>query len=1101
MKDSKRFRILLISLLTMLLAMSCTVFTAIATTEFKMIDGASIRVAQTADGYYGIRFGAQIADTEKNYKMLIIPEDYYDGYLSATDKNDRNVVEYLIDKFGESNLSIVQNCAIKDGVASGSILRVKYNNLNRGFLGVAYYETESEGNTVYNTAAFATERPNAYTIAEIAAENYDYYVEQGADEAVAGLKNIIFNALNQKNGISESDSANTTPVINVVEESKKVFVGEAFTLSYENAVASSLIKYTGENVSVDNGNITVNVAGTTTITADLLGLTDTVSVTAVSKNIANLKGTGKTITWDEVDGADKYIITVNGTEYETATNSYTLTTGGVYNISVCAVVGEAKGNAATLNDYLTTTDDIQFYLASDISFDEATYTSGTITMTHTPGEFVNSNGKRSSATILLNKAYEVGNYIKVGFISNSTKLQDAKLGISFLGNSTSTQYDNINPGRHSFVFDDIANGMYLNYGGNTVTDYTIAWGGSGLHWNNTVDIEAGLNPNNTNNVKYYIVVGTEQLLDGNKLITAALLDKDNNVIQATTWNETDVIARNGAFAKLPESGNFAIHYYGESTVTLDYTVGSKTDMFNETELTAPAITVNGNVAEWLSPLADKYLVSIDDGEYEETTETSKMFNEEGIFNVKVKAVYGNTVSSIGEAAVSTLTDWGFANIKQGELSKNGNVTSITFTPTDDITTTGGQSQKTAVIYEKQNYSTQFIKLGFTAVSNNLQNNFINIAMRTDKVGDNPVFGGRYNLFLYDNGSNFYAGFGINNKYEYGNAPTKYGTYTTDLRTGIEVPAKYYIVFGELNGTVHFALYKEISAGVEEIVCNKTWNLASRESATGVELPDSGYFVISSWLGQERTLTYEVIDETQLPIAVTNASSYQTTVNANGGYDINFTTPSTNVNQGNNTGEFPGKSTNFTTLTKYDDEFIKVGFTSTSVNLADEDINISLRTTTDSTWVSGYNQPWRWYLSTIASGGKLMLGVHGGGKESATFALHGSYADNANYLLDGMEVGAKYYYIAGVVNDNDIYVMLYKETATGDELVASASWDFKTQFIDANVMVNSSSASSIGTEGYYVVSCWQASVTRTITVDILTATEANTLISAIPSTAE
>ena len=428
MKGNKRFRILLISLLTMLLAMSCTVFTAIATTEFKMIDGASIRVAQTADGYYGIRFGAQIADESKSYKMLIIPEDYYNGYLSATDKNDRNVVEYLIDKFGESNLSIVQNCAIKDGVAYGSILRVKYNNLNRGFLGVAYYETESEGNTVYNTAAFATERPNAYTIAEIAAENYDYYVEQGADEAVEGLKNIIFSGINQKNGVSEADNKSTSPVINLTEETKKVFVGEAFTLSYTPALATSLVKYTGENVSVDNGNITVNVAGTTTITADLLGLTDTVSVTAVSKNIANLKGNGKTITWDEVVGADKYIITVNGTEYETATNSYTLTTGGVYDISVCAVVGEAKGNVASLTKYSTATDDILLHNMTNVSFSELSHESGDITFTH---EFDNgAYNNNNASTVILKKSYGAGQFIKLGFTATAASLYGNKQSIS-----------------------------------------------------------------------------------------------------------------------------------------------------------------------------------------------------------------------------------------------------------------------------------------------------------------------------------------------------------------------------------------------------------------------------------------------------------------------------------------------------------------------------------------------------------------------------------------------------------------------------------------------------------------------------------------------
>ena len=114
-------------------------------------------------------------------------------------------------------------------------------------------------------------------------------------------------------------------------------------------------------------------------------------------------------------------------------------------------------------------------------------------------------------------------------------------------------------------------------------------------------------------------------------------------------------------------------------------------------------------------------------------------------------------------------------------------------------------------------------------------------------------------------------------------------------------------------------------------------------------------------------------------------------------------------------------------------------------------------------------------------------------------------NNPNYLVSGMEVGAKYYIVLGVVNNNDIYFMLYKETANGEELVASATWDYANEIEnkvvkDGSVEDGTAVYANFENAGNFIISLYTPSVTKTITVAILTASEANALIAAIPSQA-
>ena len=59
---------------------------------------------------------------------------------------------------------------------------------------------------------------------------------------------------------------------------------------------------------------------------------------------------GATVSWKAVDGAEKYTVTVNGSQHSTTETSYTIsvTEPGVYEIYVTAVKGDQKKTSAKL---------------------------------------------------------------------------------------------------------------------------------------------------------------------------------------------------------------------------------------------------------------------------------------------------------------------------------------------------------------------------------------------------------------------------------------------------------------------------------------------------------------------------------------------------------------------------------------------------------------------------------------------------------------------------------------------------------------------------------------------------------------------------------
>jgi hypothetical protein len=150
-------------------AVSYAVQASAATSAFQVDSGAAVRL-KAEDTDFGIRFSASVGEVVAGakYNMLILPVELVDYYNADTTAGKADIVSYMkaLATANGGSLSIVEDCAIcEDGKIYGSIVDVKWNNLNRDFVGVAYYEKDG----VVTVAAMA-EQNNARSVVDVANE-------------------------------------------------------------------------------------------------------------------------------------------------------------------------------------------------------------------------------------------------------------------------------------------------------------------------------------------------------------------------------------------------------------------------------------------------------------------------------------------------------------------------------------------------------------------------------------------------------------------------------------------------------------------------------------------------------------------------------------------------------------------------------------------------------------------------------------------------------------------------------------------------------------------------------------------------------------------
>ena len=177
-----------IMLLFSALMLTCAAFTmnlggrVYASDTFTMVDGAFVRNSKTP---YGIMFMANVpasvaTDSNKSFHMLIIPQDYIDTYSLTPESDYYAVLEAAVGKSGLADMACIPFEKPADSgnwFIRGSLVNVKYTNLNRNFVGIAYYE---EG----GVRTYATWGENYHRSICNVASRYMTTVDYGTDEDV-----------------------------------------------------------------------------------------------------------------------------------------------------------------------------------------------------------------------------------------------------------------------------------------------------------------------------------------------------------------------------------------------------------------------------------------------------------------------------------------------------------------------------------------------------------------------------------------------------------------------------------------------------------------------------------------------------------------------------------------------------------------------------------------------------------------------------------------------------------------------------------------------------------------------------------------------------
>ena len=178
---------------------------------FRMLDGASVRLSKDGD-FYGIRFGAKVEDATKRYAMLIVPATLAAGYEQGKESGE-TLSEYCERRAEEAGGRVAKAeelTADAEKEISCALVNVRWENLNRAFSGIAYYETE-DGRRIEAARAEESER----SVAEVA----EKALEAGelTERERAAVERLKTDGAKQADGIAV-DTGLTNALFRVVKE-------------------------------------------------------------------------------------------------------------------------------------------------------------------------------------------------------------------------------------------------------------------------------------------------------------------------------------------------------------------------------------------------------------------------------------------------------------------------------------------------------------------------------------------------------------------------------------------------------------------------------------------------------------------------------------------------------------------------------------------------------------------------------------------------------------------------------------------------------------------------------------------------------------------
>lgn len=288
-----------------------------------LVNGAAIRTVDPI----GIRFSARIAGYDANngyeYGMLIVPTDYLTTYRGQIEEADYNYVK----AFADGNIPVANmGCYVnfgdtdQDGVEEtyiqGSLVGIKYKNLNRPYTGIGYIHDPETGKYLYTSASVSR------SVSYVASAAMFGYSE--ADKTYESIVDYVNGGINLKNGVAEENGYAQAAFALTVPESlsfdfggasdqRKIDVQQTPSMGYA-------VKYSSANEKVatvdEDGVVTPVGLGSTVITVKCLEEEKTVAVTVDYPTVDGIK----------LDG-------VKESDYGEFTDTVLLDGGRWYNVS------------------------------------------------------------------------------------------------------------------------------------------------------------------------------------------------------------------------------------------------------------------------------------------------------------------------------------------------------------------------------------------------------------------------------------------------------------------------------------------------------------------------------------------------------------------------------------------------------------------------------------------------------------------------------------------------------------------------------------------------------------------------------------------------
>ena len=578
-KRMQKFWLAICSFLFLISTMFCmlTLNVAKAAAEsFKMVSGASVRVVEP----YGIMFKASVPETQaqdanKKYYMMIIPEDYITTYSLTIGGAYCDYYDVLVKAVGEKGVATMQCLPYQEEGewrVRGSLVGVQYENLNRNFVGIAYYE--ENGKRTY--ADLGTEYTRSISNVASRFVNSDKWA--GSDTNVKSFVNTLMaqaydNALGNEKGTTAE-----LPAIDFNYDEVTLLNNEntlQLTSNYVWDIQMDWVSADKNVVTVDeDGNLTAVGGGTTTVTTKVLGEEKSVTVT-----VKDIPQAFKNIYIDPVFSAQNksyYSVHSGYATLEYAGNAY-LQTVNAYNRGANTFAIDTGVLATALKEGLTTLSvDVKLvaeegYL-EEVPFLWATagnviYNSGTTTVT---------TEEWTTMTLDLTVPAQWNDASKKAFVVNgdTVTVNCSSVGLTSPDNLQGSKYKALFTNFRMETTGSAISGMYVNSDGtktfnlysnnkasiveNGTTKKTFenckAYGNGAVKFFNGTGFNAEFNSND-----YAVVNNGEITLDGTAYKALVVKESDKNIFI------DPVLTDNSSKYSVYSTSNTEISYVFEST--------------------------------------------------------------------------------------------------------------------------------------------------------------------------------------------------------------------------------------------------------------------------------------------------------------------------------------------------------------------------------------------------------------------------------------------------------------------------------------------------------------------------------------------------------